>query len=418
MLMPTSNKHRLTSAATINGMTYLIKPCRGLHLAFLLTTVCLTLPLLAAETTASPSNNTEADYAAKIEYNDAQIAKLRQEVEDTARQRKALLAKLEQAQSAGNRREQRVQSLQNDIASYETRVDNLEQQVTSTLTLLANARQRLKRVIQKSQQTRANTGLQVMLQHDDATLANRLGVYYDYFFRAQTALVKKTTAQLASVRDAHSEALKSRNWLLHLKRKASGQRADHAAAEAASRAGIKQADDNLAAKQQSVESLKSEQAQLARLMEELRKNSLGASGQFSAHKGRYPWPVKGKLGVRFGETKAVGKLKWSGIIIESAAGNVVKTIADGEVVYADWLQGFGMLVILDHGDNYMTLYGGNRDLSVHAGDWVEFGATIATVGDSVGLKRPGLYFEIRHNAKPVNPETWINLKNQFDSADK
>jgi len=97
-------------------------------------------------------------------------------------------------------------------------------------------------------------------------------------------------------------------------------------------------------------------------------------------------------------------------------GAAVRAIADGEVVYSDWLQGFGRLVIVDHGDSFMTLYGGSREALVRAGDWVDAGRPVATVGTSSGHKVPGLYFEIRHDAKPVDPEEWVESLNGTKTA--
>ena len=230
--------------------------------------------------------------------------------------------------------------------------------------------------------------------------------------------IQTAARQLGTIRDAHHEALKSRNWLEHLKKKATGQRQTLEGDRNTVVKSIGQVDGELTSMRQSVENLRADQKRLGELLKELRKNTLGASGFFAASKGKYPWPVQGKLTAKFGDEKSVGKLTWTGLYIETDTGLNVRAIADGEVVYADWLQGFGMLVILDHGDGYMTLYGGNRELSVGTRAWVETGATIATVGDSRGHKRPGVYFEIRHNAKPVNPERWVSAKNRFETADK
>ena len=175
-------------------------------------------------------------------------------------------------------------------------------------------------------------------------------------------------------------------------------------------------DSTVQEKEQQVTNLKKDQERLSVLLDELRRKSLGASGFFAAGQGKYPWPVAGKRLARFGDIKSVGKLTWTGMFITARNGASVRTIADGEIVYADWLQGFGMLVIIDHGDGYMTLYGGNRDLQVTVGEWVEFGARIATVGDSGGQNKTGLYFEIRHNARPIDPELWVGAKNRFETT--
>jgi septal ring factor EnvC (AmiA/AmiB activator) len=100
-------------------------------------------------------------------------------------------------------------------------------------------------------------------------------------------------------------------------------------------------------------------------------------------------------------------VKWNGVLLEAAAGAPVRAIYHGRVAFADWLQGLGLLVIVDHGGGYMSLYGHNEALWKDSGDWVEPGETIAQVGDTGGRSRAGLYFEIRLNGEPVNPHPWI-----------
>ena len=123
-------------------------------------------------------------------------------------------------------------------------------------------------------------------------------------------------------------------------------------------------------------------------------------------KGKLKWPTKGKHSQRFG-TKLTQGLTSNGVIIRGSEGSIVNSVHYGRVVYADWLRGFGLLVILDHGKGYMSLYGYNQALYKQVGDWVDSGEAIATVGQSGGQQQPGLYFEMRLQGKPFNPSRWI-----------
>ena len=143
-------------------------------------------------------------------------------------------------------------------------------------------------------------------------------------------------------------------------------------------------------------------------MEELQAAEAAASGYFESGRGSLPMPVAGRVDARFGDVKSVGRLTWDGLFVRAEAGAAVRSVADGEVVYGGWLEGFGMLVIVDHGDGWMSLYGGNRDVLAAPGDWVESGAAIATVGDSGGQNVPGVYFEIRRDAEPVDPAPFLD----------
>lgn len=128
---------------------------------------------------------------------------------------------------------------------------------------------------------------------------------------------------------------------------------------------------------------------------------------FSRLTGKLNWPVNGKLLARYGSPRNLGKLKWQGIVIDSQTGNDVRATAAGRVVFADWLRGFGLLVIIDHGEQYMTLYGNNESLLKAAGETVQAGEVIAQSGEQGIRGLTGLYFEIRHRGAPTNPIKWL-----------
>jgi len=137
---------------------------------------------------------------------------------------------------------------------------------------------------------------------------------------------------------------------------------------------------------------------------------------FHNQKGHIPWPVQGKLLAKFGSSREKGDLKWNGVLISAAYGEPVQAISHGRVAFSDWLQGYGFITIIDHGDGYMSLYGHNESLFKQAGDWVESGEVIATVGDSGGQPGPGVYFEIRARGKPINPGLWCSNTATFASG--
>ncbi|MBA1320166.1 murein hydrolase activator EnvC family protein [Pseudomonas plecoglossicida] len=135
----------------------------------------------------------------------------------------------------------------------------------------------------------------------------------------------------------------------------------------------------------------------------------GASygGAFSAARGKLPWPVNGRLLARFGDARGGdARAKWDGVMISASSGTQVRAVHGGRVVFADWLRGAGLLVILDHGNGYLSLYGHNQRLLKSAGDVVKAGEAISTVGDSGGQESAGLYFAIRQQGRPSDPAQW------------
>ena len=130
-------------------------------------------------------------------------------------------------------------------------------------------------------------------------------------------------------------------------------------------------------------------------------------GAFSAARGKLPWPVNGRLLARFGDARGSdARAKWDGVMISANPGTQVRAVHGGRVVFADWLRGAGLLVILDHGNGYLSLYGHNQSLLKNAGDIVKAGEAISTVGDSGGQDAAGLYFAIRQQGRPADPSQW------------
>ncbi len=131
---------------------------------------------------------------------------------------------------------------------------------------------------------------------------------------------------------------------------------------------------------------------------------------FDQLKGKLALPVKGNIANKFGTARPDSTVLWKGLLILTSSGQPVKAIASGRVVFADWLRGFGNLLIIDHGDAYMSLYGNNETLYKQVGDELRGGDTIAAVGNSGGNPNSGLYFELRHQSKPLDPLQWVATK--------
>ncbi len=135
-----------------------------------------------------------------------------------------------------------------------------------------------------------------------------------------------------------------------------------------------------------------------------------SGGNFSTVRGKLPWPVNGRLIARFGSARGDTRSKWDGVLISSQAGTQVRAIHPGRVVFADWLRGAGLLVIVDHGDGYLSLYGHNQSILSRPGDMVQTGQAISTVGNTGGQDQAALYFAIRQKGKPADPTQWCRTQ--------
>jgi len=170
----------------------------------------------------------------------------------------------------------------------------------------------------------------------------------------------------------------------------------------------------IASEGQEVERLAAQEKDLTRLIAELSSilsdYPISSEEPFSAHKGKLTWPVAGTLLHDFGQPRVGGSIKWNGVVLAAPRGREVRAVYHGRIAFADWLAGMGLLVIIDHGDGYMTLYGYNETILKNTGDWVAPGDVIATVGDSGGQSRASLYFELRRGKQPVNPRHWVTRR--------
>jgi len=173
---------------------------------------------------------------------------------------------------------------------------------------------------------------------------------------------------------------------------------------------LAQLDRQVTSQTRDLTKLRADEQRLERLLDEIKNYPStplpGKAERFAAVRGRLPLPVSGQVLARFGQQKYVGDLTWRGIFLSGNEGRNVQAVFRGRVAYADWLRGFGLLLILDHGDGYMTLYGHNQALYRQVGDWVEAGQAIAAVGNTGDAPATGVYFEIRHNGKPYDPLQW------------
>ena len=160
--------------------------------------------------------------------------------------------------------------------------------------------------------------------------------------------------------------------------------------------------------------LQRQQAALEKLLKDLNKAlekfPVDANDAFAKLQGQLAWPVAGKLVARYGETRA-GGVKWNGVLVAAERSAPVRAVYHGRVAYADWLPGLGLLLIIDHGNGYLSLYGHNERLYKAAGAQVKAGDTVAAAGDSGGRSQDELYFEIRRGGKPIDPRPWFKSAN-------
>lgn len=253
--------------------------------------------------------------------------------------------------------------------------------------------------------------VKMFLNQEDPARLGRALAYYRYVALARSARIRAIGADLRAIEALKVRVQREQQELNALSTAQQKQQAALTERQRQRRAVLTSLEQRIGTHQTELEALKRDETRLERLIEEIRAAvrevppDAPASVSFQQMRGRLALPVNARIRARFGEPRA-GAGRWRGVFLEAQEGQEVRAIFDGRVAFADWLRGFGLLLILDHGSGYMSLYSHNQDLRKQVGDWVTTGEVIARAGTSGGLRSSGLYFEIRHNGEPQNPLLW------------
>jgi len=268
------------------------------------------------------------------------------------------------------------------------------------------------RAVRASWMSRGDSPLKRLLDQQDPGHGSRMLHYYDAFNRARVARIERWRDDLAALRRTRERITAQQQALDEENRELRERLAALEEDRTRRRALITTLQERMEQRTASLESLQADREQLEALIEEIHRivvdiPSPGDAVPFDAAAGNMPWPLPGRPVNRFGDRYSDGNLRRRGIIIEADAGTPVRAIHQGRVVFADWLRGSGLLVVVDHGRGYISLYAHNGSLDKRTGDWVNRGEPLATAGPDAGMDTPGIYFEIRHNGTPRNPVDWL-----------
>jgi septal ring factor EnvC (AmiA/AmiB activator) len=254
--------------------------------------------------------------------------------------------------------------------------------------------------------------LKLLLQQDDVAAIARVLAYHRYFQRAQVGQIERLRGDLRELATLEATITAARAELAATRaaRSAEGERLEAGRAERARR--LEAMEGQLKDQAARIAALGRDETELTALIERLRDvfadipRQLSGAQPFASLRGQLAWPLQGKVLTAFGAADDSGR-RSSGLLLAARSGSAVHAVSHGRVAFADWLRGYGLMIIVDHGDGYLSLYGCNETLLKDVGDWVNAGETIATSGASGGQKAAGLYFELRAKGQPVDPRAWL-----------
>lgn len=372
----------------------------------------LALALLVIGTApAALSQSDEERARAQLRELQADIGRINREITSASARRDSLQGQLREAE----RQQSAIQRALNDnrarIAEQNTALAGLRSEQAELQQALSDQQSRIAVEMRTAWQMGQQGQLKVLLNQERPDTVARMMTYYRYFFRARNDLLlayRDTLDKLATTQqniDSTLADLRAREEQL------TGQQRKLAAAQRSREQAVAQLNSSIADNSARLKQLEQDRKELQALIDAIEKAVVNLQvpdnyQPFSEARGKMPWPVPGRASHRFGNARNQGKMRWQGVKIPGTAGIEVKAIHHGRVVYSDWLRGMGLLLIIDHGDGFMSLYAHNQTLLRDVGEWVTAGTTISTLGNSGGLDSPALYFEIRHRGKPVNPADW------------
>jgi septal ring factor EnvC (AmiA/AmiB activator) len=339
------------------------------------------------------------------------IEAIRKQIHADAERRDALSGQLKQADLEIQSARERLSAVRGRRIESEQKLAGLRNEQAETQRAVAGEREELGAELTVAYMNGRQEQLKLLLNQRDPAAVGRMMAYYGYFGRARAERITSITEHLAHLEllgeSIATETARLRELEAENQRDVkalAGARERRAQTLAEVQAKLRTRNDQLAKLQSDAQALEKLVEQLRRAIEEFPEL---AEQPFQRVKGKLPWPVKGSLLAKYGQLRAGGPLKWQGVVIAAERGAQVRAPFYGRVVYADWLPGLGLLVVLDHGGGYMTLYGHNEQVYRRVGDRVAPGDALAAVGEAAGLGRPGLYLEIRKGKQTLDPQEWL-----------
>ncbi len=342
------------------------------------------------------------------------ISELKKSMDTAAEERDRLAGELQEQEVAISEQRMRIAEIEREQRYTTSKKEQLDATLLQREAHLDDESAALAAQVRSAYMSGSQEKIRLLLNQQDPATLGRLMAYYDYLNDYRAENIEAVIAEIRELDALRGKiaAEEARLGALAKSRYAELTRLNQSQERRA--ALLVSLRERISREGEEVERLAAQEKDLTRLIAELTSilsdYPISSEEPFSDHKGKLTWPVAGTLLHDFGQPRGGGNMTWNGVVMETPRGTEVRAIYHGRIAFADWLAGMGLLVIVDHGEGYMTLYGYNETILKKAGDWVAPGDVIATVGDSGGQSEAGLYFELRKGTQPVNPRRWITRR--------
>lgn len=410
--------------------------------------------VVACTLIASPCFSAKKIDAAKEDLSDIQtkIQALKKELDSKQEAHKDATDALKDSETAISAANQKLHDINQKQQQNKSTLNSLKKQSLNINDKLGVQQQQLSDLLRQQYMHGNQSYTQLILQDKNPSEIARDVQYFSYIAKAHAKVIDDMQGNLAKVKELNNKTATALQEVANLKAKQEAERKTLVAQKQEKSKVVKSLSSQIAAQRNEIDKLKRDEKSLSNLVERLAKivppvvkhkktkkslpdeevadevpskssdkdsknKTVIASNEtlpsndfaginFASLRGKLHLPVRGEVTNHFGASREDTGVSWKGLFIKSAEGSDVKSVADGRVVFADWMRGFGNLIIVDHGNGYMSLYGNNQAVLKHVGEEVDAGDTIASVGNSGGNESNGLYYELRRNSQPFDPLSW------------
>lgn len=385
-------------------------PSRGLIFQSIVAVAFIASFLLSQSSMAASNDKSRAEKELKILK--AAISDIKEKLQANLNQQSQAQQNIKIIDTKLAKATQKLHKTQTQLQQANDKLKSLKSEQRSKKQLREKQRKQLATQLKSAYISGRQEYIKLLLNQEDPTKVSRMLEYFRYLNQARIDNIQKLQKTLTRLETIEQDIQTTLVSLEELETTQKEQQKEQIALKKKQQVALNALKSSYTNQNSRLDKLIKDEQELAKVIrsieETLRqfapKQSLNGLAQY---KNKLQWPTEGSIIHRYGSNKLGDRLKWSGILINTQEGATVHAIHHGQIVFADWLRGYGLLVIVDHGKGYLSLYGQNQTLLKSPGDWVEAGEPVATAGGSGGNGESGLYFEIRYKSEPQNPMKWI-----------
>jgi septal ring factor EnvC (AmiA/AmiB activator) len=356
------------------------------------------------------------DEKAKLAELKNAITSLEKQLNKRDKDKSKLAAELKKNEIAASASSKKIRLLNSKIRSRNAKLADLGKQQTELKLGIKKQNSVVSEQLATAYKMGAQEPIKLLLNQEDPQQLARLFKYYNYVVDARNEKIAQYMGDVEQLSTVRNQVSEEKRLLSSAKVELEEDRQELLANNKRRQSTLKQLNASLQSDKSKLDKLLKQRTALEELLKNVRsvvkKMALKTppGGQsFVSQKGQLSWPLKGKVAHSFGSTRS-GSLNWDGWLISAQIGESVAAVHDGQVIFSNYMRGFGLLIILNHGDGYMSLYAHNEELLKDTGDWVLSNETISRAGDTGGLNKPALYFEIRKKGQPADPKKWLGRR--------